>query len=276
MAYAEAWADALRSQAWDTPFTGTTERLLLGWSGAISSMQEHLYLYIPLLTMGLMSQRVQPGIHKITLFLSVTNKQIIFREVPVHDYLCLDSGCHLVYLLRFHGFYYQGDRHSLCHDCVTGNISHDLRLRGHWVIHVFVDILSSCAAVGTLAILASLNYIGNVGQDISFVRDITYWLSISGRADTFFNGLIGSEDLLYFLLVIALFITLSIIRLQSERTKRSVPQNSLRYGGVILMTLVIGYLSARPVLRWYYDATEMKDNTLTQKSIDVMKNWMVR
>lgn len=57
--------------------------------------------------------------------------------------------------------------------------------------------------------------------------------------------MICSEDLLYFLLVIALFITFSILRLQAERTKRSTPQNILLYGSVIIITLMIGFLSAR-------------------------------
>lgn len=62
-------------------------------------------------------------------------------------------------------------------------------------IGLFMSTLTSyqvVAAVGTLAVLAALNYIENVGQDIPFVRDITYWLSISGRADTFFKGMICS------------------------------------------------------------------------------------
>lgn len=271
MAYAEAWADALRSQALGYTVYGATERLLLGWSGAISSMQEHLYLYIPLLTMGLMSQEYNRGSIKLLYSSPVTNKQIIFGKYLSMIIYALILVAILFIYYAFTAFTIKAIDTPFVMTALLGIF---LMICAYAAIGLFMSSLTSyqvVAAVGTLAILASLNYIGNVGQDISFVRDITYWLSISGRADTFFNGLIGSEDLLYFLLVITLFITLSIIRLQSERTKRSVPQNSLRYGGVILMTLVIGYLSARPVLRWYYDATEMKDNTLTQKSIDVMK-----
>ena len=149
-----------------------------------------------------------------------------------------------------------------------------LMICAYAAIGLFMSTLTSyqvVAAVGTLATLAVLNYIGNVGQEIPFVRDITYWLSISGRADTFFRGMICSEDFLYFILVIVLFITFSILRLQAERTKRTVLQSSLRYGGVVVMTLVIGFVSARPAMRCYYDATEMKDNTLSQNSIDVME-----
>jgi len=271
MAYAEAWAAALRSQGLGYTIHGATERLLLGWGGAISSMQEHLYLYIPLLTMGLMSQEYNRGSIKLLYSSPVTNRQIIFGKylsMIIYAFLLI-AILFIYYVFTAFTIKAVGTSFVLC--AILGAF---LMICAYAAIGLFMSSLTSyqvVAAVGTLAILASLNYIGNVGQDIPFIRDITYWLSISGRADTFFKGLICSEDLLYFLLVIALFITLSIIRLQSERTKRSVTQNASHYGGVILITLIIGYLSARPACRFYYDTTEMKNNTLTQSSIDVMK-----
>lgn len=76
--------------------------------------------------------------------------------------------------------------------------------------------------MGTLAVLAVLNFVGGMWQDIAFVRDITYWLSISGRCDEFISGLICSEDLLYFIIVIALFLSLAIIRLQACSSEDAV------------------------------------------------------
>lgn len=34
---------------------------------------------------------------------------------------------------------------------------------------------------------------------------------------------------------------------------------------------MIGFLSARPAFRCYYDATEMKENTLTKNSLELWK-----
>ena len=72
------------------------------------------------------------------------------------------------------------------------------------------------AAIGTLAVLAVLNFIGKVGQDIDFVRDLTYWLSISGRSKVFLEGMICSKDIFYFVLVIFMFLTFTFIKLQGE------------------------------------------------------------
>lgn len=271
MSYAHAWSEALRSLALGYNLYGMTERLLLGWQGAISGMQGDLYLYIPLLTMGLMSQEYNRGSIKLLYSSPVTNKQIILGKY-------LSMIIYALILVAILSIYY------LFTACTIKNIDHPfvlsallgvfLMICAYAAIGLFMSTLTSyqvVAAVGTLAVLAVLNYIGNVGQDIPFVRDITYWLSISGRADTFFKGMICSEDLLYFLLVIALFITFSILRLQAERTKRSTPQNILLYGSVIIITLMIGFLSARPAFRCYYDATEMKENTLTKNSLEVME-----
>ena len=271
MAYAEAWGDALRSQALGYTVIGATRRLLLGWQGAISSMQEHLFLYIPLLTMGLMSQEYNRGSIKLLYSSPITNRQIIFGKYLSMIVYALILVAILFVYYAFTAFTIKDIDSSFALTALLGIF---LMICAYAAIGLFMSSLTSyqvVAAVGTLAILAVLNYIGNVGQEIPFVRDITYWLSISGRADTFFKGLITSEDLLYFLLVIILFIIFSILRLQSERTKRTTSQSALRYGGIIVVSLLIGYVSSRPALRCYYDATEMKDNTLTQNSLDVME-----
>lgn len=266
MAYANAWDGILRSVALGFNPSSLTGRLLLGWPGAISSMQEHLFLYIPLLTMGLMSQEYNRGSIKLLYSSPVTNRQIIFgKYLSMIIYAAILVGILFIYYI-FTAFTIKSVGTPFALTALLGVF---LMICAYAAIGLFMSSLTAyqvVAAVGTLAVLAVLNYIGNVGQEIPFVRDITYWLSISGRADTFFKGLICSEDFLYFILVITLFVTLSILRLQAERTKRSTSQNLFRYGDVIVVTLLIGYISARPALRCYYDATEMKENTLTQNS----------
>ena len=127
------------------------------------------------------------------------------------------------------------------------------------------------SAMGTLAILAALSLVRGMWQDIEFVRDITYWLSINGRADEFVNGLICSEDILYFLIVIALFLTLTILRLQVIRQKTSWTIAWGRYIGVFLIAIVLGYFSSRPRFMSFYDTTRTKQRTLTMNSQDIIK-----
>ena len=100
-----------------------------------------------------------------------------------------------------------------------------LLIGAYGAIGLFMSSLTSyqvVAAMGTFAIFAVLNYIGGMWQDIALVRDITYWLSIRGRSGEFINGLLCSEEVIYFLVVIVLFLTFTIIRLTVIREKRKL------------------------------------------------------
>ena len=149
-----------------------------------------------------------------------------------------------------------------------------LLICAYGAIGLFMSSITSyqvVAAMGTLAVLAALNYVGEVGQDYAFVRDITYWLSISGRAYQFIDGLICTEDVLYFLIVIVLFISLSILKLRAGRSKVSRARSWGTYTAVVAAAFLVGYLSTLPSLKFYYDCTATKSNTLTRTSQDIVK-----
>lgn len=125
-------------------------------------------------------------------------------------------------------------------------------------IGLFMSSLTSyqvVAAIGRSPYLAMLGYVGNSWQHVEFVRDLTYWLAINGRASQFVNGMICSEDIAYFVLVSALFLSLSVLRLNAVRQKSTFAMNLGRYVGVCVVALLLGYLTTLPVLKLYYDAT---------------------
>ena len=125
------------------------------------------------------------------------------------------------------------------------------------------------AAFGTLFILAMFNYVGGVWQDYEFVRDITYWLSIRGRTEEFIYGLICSEDVLYFLIVIFLFLTWTVYRLINRVQKRT--DYSLGdLSGRVLVSIMLGYMSSRPALMAYHDSTRTKSNSLSKSSQEIV------
>ena len=126
------------------------------------------------------------------------------------------------------------------------------------------------AAIGTLALLAALNFVGGMWQGIDLIRDITYWLSISGRADELIAGLICSEDVLYFVIVIAVFLGFSILKLQSGKQRTTWYMTLSKYVGVFLIAIFLGYLSSRPALKFFHDSTATKIKTLTKSSQDIM------
>lgn len=248
---------------------GVTSAVLTSY-GVFLNMLKHLYLYIPLLTMGLMSRELNSGSIKLLYSSPISNFQIIIGK-----YLSMVVyGIILIAILSvFVVFTYFATDNMPIPLVLTALLGVFLTICAYAAIGLFMSTITSyqvAAAIGTLAVLATLNFIGQLGQDTAFLRDITYWLSISGRSSVFLSGLICSKDIIYFLLIIFMFISLSIIKLQGERLKVSHIKNLMKYGGVILFTFAVGYFSSKPSAIKYYDTTSNKSNTLLKESQEVV------
>lgn len=239
--------------------------------GVYYKILDYLYLYVPLLTMNIMSRELSTGAIKLLYSSPVTSRQIIFGK-----YVALMAfGLVLIAILSVFAIYA-----ATFIDAVeiplllTHLMGIYLLICAYAAIGLFISSLTSysvVAAMGTLGVLAFLNYVGDIGQEIALVRDITYWLSISGRAETFIYGLITSEGLLYFLILVALFLSFTIIKLQSGREKSSAWITAGKFGSVLMLAMVLGYFSSRPMLRWYADVTRTQSNTLSKGSQEVMR-----
>ncbi|WP_289024116.1 Gldg family protein [uncultured Salegentibacter sp.] len=260
------------SQQLGSELKGLTMDIFGGGKGFFAAVQNKLYLYIPLLTMGLMSREISSGSIKLLLSSPVTNRQIIlgkFLSMLLYGLLLIAV---LLIIIIIAGFSIEALDIKFLFGGLLGLY---FLICAYAAIGLFMSSLTSyqvVAAVSTLAVLAALNFIGTIGQSIDFVRDITYWISIEGRADNFLNGLISSKDVLYFFLVIVLFLTLTIMRLNSGREVRSSVNKVSRYALLIFAVLAIGYLSSLPALNAYYDTTRFKDKTLTDNSIELLEN----
>lgn len=238
---------------------------------SLKSMQGYLYLYLPLLTMGLMSRELSTGSIKLLYSSPVSNTQIIlgkYLAMVVYGFFLISI---LLTFLLLGIFALPGLDIPIV---LSGIFGIYLLICAYAAIGLFMSSLTSyqvVAAMGTLALFAGLNFMDKIGQDIPFLRDITYWLSLSGRTNFLLSGLICSEDLLYFLIVIAMFLVITILKLQSGRQKRSGLTMTGIYGGVIIVAMLLGYTTSRPMLMTYYDVSRTKINTLTPGSQEIMR-----
>lgn len=260
----------VRSQSLGWPVYSATLSTFGGMMGMFTNVQSYLYLYIPLLTMGVMSREYGSGSIKLLYSSPLTNRQIILGK-----YLSLMAfGFVLILILGVFSIYAGLTIDNVDTPVIfSGLLGLYLLICAYAAVGLFMSSLTSytvVAAMGTLATLAMLNYVKGVGQEIEFVRDITYWLAISGRADTFINGMITSQDVLYFLIVIGMFLGFTILKLQSGRQKSSWIANFGKYAGVFMAAMLIGYFSAKPSLMSYLDVTRNKTNTLTKSSQEVV------
>jgi len=269
MDFSDTFARCLKSQDLGNGLRSVTTSLLAGHS-LFKGLLDNLYLYIPLLTMGLMSREIGSGSIKLLFSSPITNVKIILGKYLAMALYCLLLIVLLIPIISFAGFTVKDIEFPLIFSALLGMY---LLICSYAAIGLFMSCLTSyqvVAATGTLAVLAILNFIGDVGQGIAFVREITYWLSMSGRAEGLLSGLICSEDVLYFFIVIMLFVTLSVLKLNSATKKPSFLLALAKYSAVILCVVMLGYVSSRPTMMSYYDTTITKRNTLTPNSQDVM------
>lgn len=239
--------------------------------GLFTSVLGYLYLYIPLLTMGLMSREFASGSVKLLYSSPITNTQIILGKfLSMVIYALMLVAVLLLYVVVSWFLVTDFELPAI----LMGLLGTYLLILAYAAIGIFMSSLTAyqvVAAMGTLVTLAILNYIGTLWQDVAFVRDLTYWVSISGRAISFLSGLFVSEDFFYFIIVMILFLMLAIIRLQAARQKTRWTASVGKYIAVISIALLLGYASSRPKLMTFYDATSTKFNTLTPASQAVIK-----
>lgn len=233
-------------------------------------MLDNLFLYIPLLTMGLMSREFGSGSIKLLYSSPVSNTQIILGKY--FSMLLLGLGFTIIMIPSIIAGYGCIEHFDIGVTLVS-LISFYLTFCAYAAIGLFMSTITHyqvVAALGTLTVLAILSFIDNIGQSIDWVREITYWLSITGRTRDILEGIIGTSDILYFILVILLFLTLSLLKLRGERLHLAPTAIGLQYGGLVVIVLLLGYLVSRPTAMKFWDATQMKENTLAEKSKDIM------
>lgn len=250
------------------PITGT---LFGGTSGLFTVIQSNLYLYLPILTMGLMSREISSGSIKLLL-----SSPVRLREIIIGKYLAIITyGFTLILVLAVFGAIGAFTvPHADIGRIAAGLFGLYLLICTYAAIGLFMSCLTSyqvVAAISTLAVFAALRFVGSLGQEIDFVRDLTYFLSISGRTDKMIAGLVTSKDVLYYIIIIGTFLSLCVLRLKSERELKPWTVKTGRYAALICGALLLGYVSSRPLLTAYLDVTTAKSLTLTKNGQDIAR-----
>lgn len=247
-----------------------TYRIFLGTYGFLSSIVSNLYIYIPLLTMGLLSRETSSGSIKLLYSSPVSSVQIVAGK-----YLAaITFGLCMLFVPMIS---------VVCGSCIiphfdwppvlVGLLGLYLLIAAYCAVGLFMSSLTSyqvVAAVGTLITLAVLKFVGQVGQEYDFIRELTYWLSINGRTTDLLSGVIRSEDLIYFLAVIALFFSFTTFRIAFGRRAMGRLHRALYYLGAIVVVLIVGYFTSRPAAIRVWDATRTKKNLITENSQKIL------
>lgn len=248
-----------------------TEYVFLGNQGVLAGVMRNLYLYIPLLTMGLISRETSSGTIKLLYSSPIKVREIVFGKFLAMMIYSLLLVIIITIFVVSGMFQIKSPDSGMLASALLGVY---LLLCAYAAIGLFMSCLTTyqvVAAVCTFVMIGILSYVGSLWQDIAFVRNLTYFLSISGRTGKMLTGLITSKDVIYFLAIIYLFLGLSIYKLKAGMESRPVMVKAGRYAFVVVSTLVIGYFSSIPSLVGYYDATRTKARTLTPNAQKIIK-----
>lgn len=272
-AFSEVMSTLLRIKALGHGLAAVTNTIFAdSWNGVFPNVQGYLFIYIPLLTMGIMSREKVAGTDRLLLSSPVSEVSIVggkFLAMMIYGALML-SGL-LIQALFSCVVVESVDAGPV----FSGLLGLYLLILAYAAIGIFMSSLTRyqiIAAVGTIAVLFGLNYLTKVGQTVPVIREIAYWLGIAGRAGTFIRGMICSEDVIYFLAVTALFLTLTVLKLRGESARQSGRSMAAAYAITAVLFCGVAFASSRPVFMGYLDTTRTKANTLTEESIKVMEN----
>ena len=168
---------------------------------------------MPLLTMGLISQEFSRGSIKLLFVAPITSRHIVLGKfLGMMMYGLLMFSVLLVYVILGGCWIESFDWAAV----LTGLLGLYLLFGTYAAIGLFMSTLTTypiVAAIYMLALLTFLRFVSGLWQEYTFVRDITYWLALDRRAGTFINGMICSEDFLYFVIMTAMFLGFAILKL---------------------------------------------------------------
>ena len=235
-----------------------------------STLLSKLYLFVPLLTMSVISREFNNGTNKLLYSSPVSTWQIVLGK-----YLALMT-YNLLLLLIANIFIISGFFDIINLDywqTFSASLGIYLFMCAITAVGLFTSGLTSypiVAAIASFTILLGLMSIGELWQQYNFFRDITWLLSVRDRTEKMIKGLIRTKDIIYYLVIIYLFIGFTIMKLRAGRESKPWYAKAAIYLVIIVSGLMIGYVGARPNLVGYWDTTSTKVNTLHPRTQEIL------
>lgn len=264
------WAEAGNNPAYQGIRYSLT-RALTESSPFYPTIIQNLYFFVPLLTMGLVSREVNQG--TIRLLYSTPTK---LWQVICGKYLgiCIFSLMLVLIVSIFHGVAIYSIVNVEIGVLLSSLLGFYLLLCAYSAIGLFMSCLTHyqvVAAIATFIALFVLQKINGLWQEVEIVRDITWFLSMGTRLENMLKGLITSKDVLYFMLVSAMFVFMAYLVLLRGRKHALLALVITRFVVLIAVVLGIGYVIERPAFVAYYDASKNKDYTIHQRTQQLLK-----
>lgn len=243
-----------------------TRAIFLGTDGIFVNVMQNLYLFVPLLTMGVISREINNGTIKL-----LYSSPVKLRHILLGKYLAVMI-FNLLLVLIVGMFMLTGALNIIHVDyglLLSAALGFYLLVSAYAAIGIFMSSLTTyqiVSAIGSFIVIFILSRIGGLWQKYDFVRDLTYFLSLSGRTQKMLVGLITTKDVIYFLVIIGVFLEFTLIRLGGARDTSPWFVKAGKYITVMAVALLVGYITSRPSLTGYWDTTADNTNTIHERT----------
>ncbi|HEY8957365.1 ABC transporter permease subunit, partial [Chitinophaga sp.] len=238
---------------------------------ALDTVLMIFFLFIPLLTMGVINREYSAGTIKLLHSSPVKTRQVILGKfLGVYSFVCLMI---LIFLVELTILTFSIRNAEVLH-IIAMVLGFFLLAAMYVAVGMFISSLTSypiVAGIGTFVVLILFSTLHLLFQGTDYVRDITYFLSSSGRVESLLGGLLTTKDLIYLFSITSLFIVFTIIKTKSVTESKSWRVSAGRYLGAFMITVVILVVSSRHGLIGYWDVTRSKVNTLHENTQAVFK-----
>ena len=254
-------------------FDGSLTKTIFLMSEFFPNIMRNLFLFIPILTMGLISRENHNGTNALLFSSPVSIRRIVlgkYAGIMLYNLLLVLV---IAILMLAATFSIQKVDHGALLSALLGFY---LLVCAYSAIGLFMSSLSSYQVVSALATFMAifiLSRIGNLWQQYDLVRDLTWFLSLQDRTGNMLKGLIVTKDILYFILVSFMFLAFTYFRLAGQLEYRPWLIKTGRYIATIIIVLLLGYTSSRPALTGYLDATAAHRNTISPVTQGLLKNF---
>jgi ABC-2 type transport system permease protein len=255
---------------WEEILSMTYALTLLPGAGLVSAMLRHLYVFVPLITMGLLSQEYAKGTIKLLLSSPVKVHEIVLGKfLAVAVYALLLASLLFFFELLIGLFIIESmDLKVAFYSLVLVY----LMICMYAAVGLFVSSLTAypfVAALGSVGILFGLQYLSALvaaGDSMPPVlSQMMQWFSVLTMfgASSSFIGYLHYWQLLYFPIMIGLFLALTWLQLYSRQRCESLRTNLQRYLALVVVFVVIGMASV-PLLNDFYFSVRSSHSTDTR------------
>ncbi|WP_127126902.1 ABC transporter permease subunit [Pseudoflavitalea rhizosphaerae] len=235
---------------------------MLLYDGAYSYLLENLFLFIPLLTMGVISREIQGGTIRLLGSSPVRTRDIVLGKylgLVIYNMVLLLP---VAFLMIAGYFSIVQAEYKIFLSALLGIF---LLSCTYSAIGLYVSSLTTYQVVAALCTFLLFIVLANMSmfwQQHDFFRDLSWFLNIAGRVDSFLGGLITTNNLAYFFLIIFLFTGFTFLRLHNRQESGKWYFFFARYAALLVVVLALGYISSKPRLIGYLDVTRGKVNTI--------------